>query len=118
MKTIFDILIITTLAVLVTFGFAYAFQPLFPAPTDTEGQNIKYNFENIVATMEVLIPGASSYTISPISFDTNSVVIGTLNTATGQYVKSVVIGDNSVTVNLDTTLSATAEVSLMGVTKR
>lgn len=117
MKFILDILLIISIAIFVTFGFAYAFQPLFPDSTDLNGLNTRSNFGNIVAYQKTIASGATSATFTDIACDANSCIVAVLNTNIAQYVKSVVPTENQAIVYLDGAAASDAQVSILVITK-
>lgn len=113
MKDIFIALFVA----LFLFTWAHAWQPIYPTVGDYNMQNIKYNFDNIAYTREVLLAGATSYDIYPIATETTSTVTATMNTNLPEYIKAVEVGEGSIKVFFSGALSATAEVSVIVITK-
>ena len=108
---------IAFIVVLFLFTWAYAWQPIYPNIGDYNMNNIKYNFDNIAYTREVLLAGATSYDIYPIATEATSTVTATMNTNLPEYIKAVEVGEGSIEVFFSGALSATAEVSIVVITK-
>ncbi len=110
-------IVIALFVVLSLFTIAHAWQPIYPKPDDFNGMSIRDNFNNIAYTREVLLAGATSYDITPIATETTSTVTATMNTNLPEYIKAVEVGEGSIKVFFSGALSATAEVSVIVITK-
>lgn len=109
--------IVAFISILLLTTVAFAWQPIYPPSGDYNMQNIKYNFDNIAYTREVLLAGATSYDIYPIATEATSTVTATMNTNLPEYITAVEVGEGSIEVFFSGALSATAEVSVMVITK-
>jgi hypothetical protein len=111
------LIFLITLTFLLNSVCAFAMKPIFPPIKDKNWTNTQENFNNIVYSKRTLTAGASSYVISPLSLDTNSAAMAQLNTNEGHFVKSTVVGSNSVTVYLDGVLTTNADLTIIGFSK-
>lgn len=110
-------IVIAVFVVLSLFTIAHAWQPIYPAPGDYNGNSIKDNFNNIAYYQKTINNGAASATYTDIACNANSCVVATLNTNIAQYVTSVVPTENQAIVYLSGAAADTASVSIMVITK-
>ena len=111
-----DVLIaFIVLAFLVTW--AHAYQPLYPDSTDYNGLNNRANWNNIQAYKKTINAGASSATFTDVACDANSYVVATINTNVANYIQSVVPTESQIVIYLNGAAAATAEVSVIVITK-
>jgi len=93
---------------------AYAFEYVTPEPKRYNMQNIATNFSYVKYKRGSIPTGSTSY-IFELGTTTSSVVIGTLNTNSANYIKGIVPGLNTCEVYLDSAASQTLEISLIGI---
>ena len=110
-------ILIALFVVLFLTTWAWAWQPIYPAAGDYNMNNINYNFNNIQAYKKTINAGASSATFTDIACDANSYVVATINTNVANYIQSVVPTESQIVIYLNGAAAATAEVSVIVITK-
>lgn len=109
--------IVALISILLLATVAFAWQPQYPPATDYDRLNIRDNFNNIQAYKKTINTGASSATFTDVACDANSYVVATINTNVANYIQSVVPTESQIVICLNGAAAATAEVSVIVITK-
>lgn len=95
----------------------YAFDRVVPYVTKRNFEVIQNNFQSVRYQKLSLDPGTTEVLIDTTCSETVSVVLGTVNSATGNYVTHIYPKNNQIQIGLSASSLSTTEVSVILIWK-